>query len=137
MKQYLLTSMARLQIPKTGIIRSVQHALAHFKVSRADDASAVLYRGHPCAIRLARFLRAIPPRLSLPCRNTANITRLQVFLKMPCTMALQICWQTCAGRPWFRFATSKPEPFALRILEHFGIADLFNHVAGAELDGLA
>ena len=32
-------------------------------------------------------------------------------------------------------ATSKPEPFALRILEHFGIAGVFDHVAGAELTG--
>ena len=32
-------------------------------------------------------------------------------------------------------ATSKPEPFALRILEHFGITSLFDHVAGAELTG--
>ena len=39
-----------------------------------------------------------------------------------------------AGRV-LSLATSKPEPFALRILEHFGIAALFDHVAGAELTG--
>lgn len=32
-------------------------------------------------------------------------------------------------------ATSKGEPFALRILEHFGIRDLFSFVAAAALDG--
>lgn len=32
-------------------------------------------------------------------------------------------------------ATSKPEPFAKRIIEHFGLAPYFNYVAGMELDG--
>jgi phosphoglycolate phosphatase len=32
-------------------------------------------------------------------------------------------------------ATSKPEPFAQRIVEHFGLAPLLDHVAGATLDG--
>ena len=31
-------------------------------------------------------------------------------------------------------ATSKPEPFAVRILEHFAIADRFEVIAGATLD---
>jgi phosphoglycolate phosphatase len=31
-------------------------------------------------------------------------------------------------------ATSKPEPFAVRILEHFAIADRFEMIAGATLD---
>ena len=32
-------------------------------------------------------------------------------------------------------ATSKPEPFAARIVEGFGLAPLLDHVAGATLDG--
>lgn len=32
-------------------------------------------------------------------------------------------------------ATSKPEPFAKRIMEHFGLATYFDCVAGMELDG--
>ena len=31
-------------------------------------------------------------------------------------------------------ATSKPEPFAVKILEHFGIADCFAYIAGGTLD---
>ena len=31
-------------------------------------------------------------------------------------------------------ATSKPEPFAVKILEHFGIADRFAYIAGGTLD---
>ena len=31
-------------------------------------------------------------------------------------------------------ATSKPEPFAVKILEHFGIADCFACIAGGTLD---
>lgn len=32
-------------------------------------------------------------------------------------------------------ATSKPEEFAIKILEHFGLAQYFNYVAGASMDG--
>lgn len=32
-------------------------------------------------------------------------------------------------------ATSKPEPFARRVVEHFGLAGWLTHVAGATLDG--
>lgn len=32
-------------------------------------------------------------------------------------------------------ATSKPEPFARRILRHFGLLDLFDEVGGADMEG--
>lgn len=32
-------------------------------------------------------------------------------------------------------ATSKPEPFARQIIEHFGLSKYFDYVAGMELDG--
>ncbi len=32
-------------------------------------------------------------------------------------------------------ATSKPEKFAVQILEHFGIAEYFHHICGASFDG--
>lgn len=32
-------------------------------------------------------------------------------------------------------ATSKPTEFSVRILEHFGLADCFEHICGATLDG--
>lgn len=32
-------------------------------------------------------------------------------------------------------ATSKPEPYARRIIEHFGLSGYFDYVAGMELDG--
>ena len=31
-------------------------------------------------------------------------------------------------------ATSKPEVFALRIMEHFGLAQYFDHICGAPMD---
>ena len=31
-------------------------------------------------------------------------------------------------------ATSKPEKFAVQILEHFGLADYFTYIAGANMD---
>ena len=32
-------------------------------------------------------------------------------------------------------ATSKPEPFAVRVVEHFGLAPYVDHVSGSTLDG--
>lgn len=32
-------------------------------------------------------------------------------------------------------ATSKPEPFSVRILEHFGLAEYFGSITGSDLDG--
>ena len=32
-------------------------------------------------------------------------------------------------------ATSKPEKFAVQILEHFGLAQLFHHICGADFEG--
>ena len=66
MKQYLFFDLdGTVTDSKTGIIRSVQHALAHFNVSRADD-DLLYFIARPCAIPLARYLTAILPRLSLP-----------------------------------------------------------------------
>ena len=40
----------------------------------------------------------------------------------------------CADGKQVIVATSKPEPFAIKILEHFGIAKYFSFIAGATLD---
>ena len=49
-----------------------------------------------------------------------NISEMQEFLKMFCMTLL--------------VATSKPEPYAVRILEHFGIAGFFTYIAGSTLE---
>ena len=40
-----------------------------------------------------------------------------------------------AARKRLVVATSKPEPYARRIIEHFGLSSYFDYVAGMELDG--
>ena len=136
MKQYLFFDLdGTVTDSKTGIIRSVQHALAHFNVSRADN-DLLYFLGPPLRDSFGKIFDGDTAKAELAVQKYREYYSVTGIFENALYEGIGdlLTDLRSAGRV-LSLATSKPELFALRILEHFGIADLFDHVAGAELNG--
>ena len=136
MKQYLFFDLdGTVTDSKIGIIRSVQHALAHFNVSRADD-DLLYFIGPPLRDSFGKIFEGDTAMAELAVQKYREYYTVTGIFENALYEGIAdlLADLRGAGRV-VTLATSKPEPFALRILEHFGIASLFDHVAGAELTG--
>lgn len=136
MKQYLFFDLdGTITDSQTGIIRSVQHALAHFGIVR-PDAALLPFIGPPLRDSFGTIFPDDPAKADLAVRKYREYYAVTGIFEnaLYAGVADLLAALRREGRT-VTLATSKPEPFALRILDHFGIAECFDHVAGAELTG--
>ena len=136
MYQYLLFDLdGTLTNPKEGITRSVQHALRHFGIEVADPDTLTRYIGPPLIPSFIEFhgltqeqaleaLQVYRQRFS-----TVGLFENEVLNGVP--EMLRALKQN--GR-FVAVASSKPEPYVIRILEHFDLLQYFDEVVGASMD---
>lgn len=136
MYQYLLFDLdGTLTNPKEGITRSVQHALRHFGIEVADPDTLTPYIGPPLIPSFIEFhgltqeqaleaLQVYRQRFS-----TVGLFENEVLNGVP--EMLRALKQN--GR-FVAVASSKPEPYVIRILEHFDLLQYFDEVVGASMD---
>lgn len=118
-----------------GIIKSVQYALEYFDIS-VEQEKLIPFIGPPLRDSFAQFFpddqnkvnEAISKYREYYSERGIFENRLYDGAR-ELLQHLTECGQTLA------LATSKPEPFAERIVEHFNIASYFACVAGAQLNG--
>jgi phosphoglycolate phosphatase len=135
MYQYLLFDLdGTLTNPKEGITRSVQHALRHFGIEVADPDTLTPYIGPPLIPSFMEFhgltqeqaleaLQVYRQRFS-----TVGLFENEVLDGVP--EMLRALKQN--GR-FVAVASSKPEPYVIRILEHFDLLQYFDEVVGASM----
>lgn len=121
--------------PEPGIVGSVRHALAGMGREIDPDADLTWVIGPPLRQSFATLLAGQgDPETALALYRerygTIGLTEAAVYPDIPAAL-------TALGRPPMRLivCTSKPRVFAVRVLEHFGLARHFSAVYGAELDG--
>jgi phosphoglycolate phosphatase len=124
-----------LSDPAEGILRSIRHALARLEVPIPDEHELHDWIGPPLRETLAAYLRdpALAEYALKIFRERFSVTGLfenQLYDGVP-AMLQDLRAQGCR----LFIATGKPQPFAVRILEHFGLLPLFEAVGGATLDG--
>ena len=121
--------------PKPGITRCIQYALEHlgFPVPTQDDL--VWCIGPPLHASMKKFVgtdelahRAV--ELYRERFRDVGLFENEAYAGIEETLAKV----AVGGRRLF-VATSKPKVYADRIIEHFGLGGLFEHVFGSELDG--
>jgi phosphoglycolate phosphatase len=121
--------------PKPGITRCIQYALEHlgFPVPTQDDL--VWCIGPPLHASMKKFVgtdelahRAV--ELYRERFRDVGLYENEAYAGIEETLAKV----AVGGRRLF-VATSKPKVYADRIVEHFGLGGLFEHVFGSELDG--
>jgi phosphoglycolate phosphatase len=121
--------------PKSGITRCIQYALERlgFPVPSQDDL--VWCIGPPLHASMKKFVgtdelahRAV--ELYRERFRDVGLYENAVYAGIEETLA-----KVAAGGRRLFVATSKPKVYADRIVEHFGLGGLFEHVFGSELDG--
>ena len=136
-KRYILFDLdGTLTDPKEGITKSVQHALAHFGIAVDDLDSLIPFIGPPLtdsfemfygftheqALEGVRVYREYFTQRGW--RENREYAGVREMLRALKTAGFSLS-----------VATSKPEVFALRILDYFHLTDYFDVVGGADLDG--
>ena len=124
-----------LSNPKQGITRSVQYALTSFGFE-SDTEALTKFIGPPLRESFSKFYgfsvedseRAVAKYREYFAER--GIFENEVYLGIP-----EMLERLATAGKMPVLATSKPQIYAKRILEHFGLAQYFVFVAGCELDG--
>ena len=137
LRKYLFFDLdGTLTDPMEGITRSVQYALRHFGIEVNDLKELCPFIGPPLA-------ESFRDRYGMNEAETATaIARMReyfapkgIFENKLYPGIPELLAATAAAGCVNVMATSKPEPFARRIAEHFDIARHFRLIAGSGLDG--
>lgn len=121
--------------PGLGITNSVMYALERFGIRVADRRELYRFIGPPLVDSFMRYYNfsAADARAAVDVYREyfadKGIFENEVYPGIPALLA-----RLRAGGLKLVMATSKPEAFAVRIAEHFRIAEYFDCIAGAAMD---
>lgn len=135
-KDYILFDLdGTLTDPKEGITKAVQYSLKHYGISVEDLDSLCPFIGPPLKDSYMEFYGFSPEQAGEAVFvfreyfETKGWAENQVFPGMKDMLARL----SQAGKKLY-VATSKPEVFAKRILEHFELAEFFTFIGGADFE---
>ncbi len=135
-KYYLFDLDGTLTDPGIGITNSVMYALEKFSIYVSDREELYPFIGPPLADSFRKYydldeeqaLRAIEYYREY--FRAGGIFENEVYERIPEML------EELKGRgAIIALATSKPYEFSVRILEHFGLRQYFDHVGAATMDG--
>lgn len=137
MKDILLFDLdGTLTDPKEGITKSVRYALEHFGIEVKDLNELLCFIGPPLIESFQMFYGFSEEKaLEATEKYRERYKDIGIFengIYDGITGLLAACKK--AGKK-LCLATSKPEVFAVRILERYGMAEYFDEVVGSTLDG--
>lgn len=121
--------------PKEGITKCVAHALRHFGIETEDLDSLTTFIGPPLIdsfMEFYGFSREQAEEAIVVYRK--RYTEVGWSENVPYPGIHALCAKLKAAGKKLLVATSKPEGPAVRIMEHFGLAQYFDLIGGAPLD---
>ncbi len=134
-KDYILFDLdGTLTDPKEGITKSVQHALEHFGIQTDDLDSLTPFIGPPLRDSFKRYYGFSDEQAWEGCRHTGSISAFGGWVQNKEYPGIKEMLEALkeAGRVLL-VATSKPEEFAKKILDHFDMAEYFDFIGGADM----
>ena len=119
--------------PKEGITRAVATALKHFGIHEDPD-SLTKFIGPPLDESFPEFYGFTPEQTEEATERFREYFARQGWHEnVPYPGMAELLGDLKKAGKQLIIATSKPEAFAVRILEHFGMAQYFDHICGAPL----
>ena len=118
-----------------GITHSVAYALKKWNIEVEDYSTLTSFVGPPLAESFAKYYGFTPEE----CKKAVAKYRERFSEKGMFENAVypgieELLKWICENGKKAVLATSKPEEFAVRIMEHFGLAKYFDQMAGASMD---
>ena len=137
MKEILLFDLdGTLTDPKEGITKCVQYALSHFNIEVEDLNELMCFIGPPLVESFREFYGFDKAKAELAVEKyRERFKDIGIFengVYDGVIELLKACKQ--AGKK-LCLATSKPEVFAVRILNKYSMSEYFDEVVGSTLDG--
>ncbi len=122
--------------PAEGITNSVAYALEKFGISVADHLELVPFIGPPLFDSFRKYYGfSEKDGLAAVAYYREYFRDRGIFENRVFDGTKELLDGLKAAGRTVVLATSKPEEFALRILDHFALTDYFDTVAGATMDG--
>jgi len=123
--------------PAEGIVRCIQHALATLEISCPPDDELTSYIGPPLRETFVSLCKSadhvLIERAIAIFRE--RFSTVGLFENAPYSEVPSMVEQLNSDSYRLFVATSKPQVFAERILQHFGLADHFEEICGNDLEG--
>ena len=134
--QYLLFDLdGTLTDPGEGITNSVAYALAKFGIEAHDRTQLYPFIGPPLIESFMKYYDMTQSDAERAVSYYREYFRDKgIFENVPYEGIHAVLRSLKEGEKTLILATSKPEEFAVRILEHFDLAPYFDFVAGASMD---
>ena len=135
-RHYLFDLDGTLTDPREGITRCVQHALKHFGIIVEDRSLLYPFIGPPLVPSFMEFYNLTKEQAEEALAvyrsrfSTVGWSENEVLEGVP-EMLSSLQSQ---GKKLY-VASSKPEIYVLRILEHFGLKDFFSIITGGDMEG--
>lgn len=136
MTAVLLDLDGTLTDPRTGILACLRHALAGVGEPCPRDAALERFIGPPLQASFAALFGAGSPKIARALElyrerfSSVGLYENRLYPGIPAALAA-----LAGAGAKLVLATSKPQPFAERIVEHFGLGDHLSALYGSELDG--
>lgn len=137
MYQYILFDLdGTLTNPEIGITTCVMYALEKFNIKVKDRKELHPFIGPPLTYSFQTFYGLSEAESNLAVKyyrerfSTKGLYENEVYEGVE-----NLLKELKASGKTIVLATSKPEEYAVRILEHFGLHQYFDFVAGATMDG--
>lgn len=137
MKEILLFDLdGTLTDPKEGITKSVQYALKHFGIEVTDLNDLLCFIGPPLIESFQMFYGFSEEKaLEATVKYRERYKDIGIFENGIYDGILELLSACKKAGKKLCLATSKPEIFAVRILERYGMAEYFDEAVGSTLDG--
>ncbi len=120
--------------PKEGITKCVAYALHHFGIQVKDLDSLICYIGPPLAVSFPEYHgiseEDTPTAVA---KYRERFSEIGWAENVPYAGIEELLAALKRAGKTLLVATSKPEVFAVRILEHFGLAKYFDLICGAPM----
>lgn len=135
--QYLLLDLdGTITDPMIGITSSVQYALSYFGIKVSNLEELCPFIGPPLIDSFKEFYHFTDEQAQIALKKYREYFTTKGIYENKAYNGIEefLQSQINQGRK-LMLATSKPEPFAKLILEHFKLEHYFSFVGGATLDG--
>lgn len=136
-KRYLLFDLdGTLTDPALGITNSVIHALKAFNIEVQHREDLFVFIGPPLFDSFREFYHFSEEEADFAVEKYREYFSTKGLFENSPYPKIEETLQTLKNQGYhLAVATSKPEPFAIQILEHFQLAHYFDVICGSELNG--
>lgn len=124
-----------LSDPAVGITTCIRYALDQLGVRSPDEAQLREWIGPPLQASFQDWLGSSAQADRAVQLYRDRFARVGLYENQLYEGVPELLAQVATTAEALFVVTSKPQPFALRIVQHFGLADFFQGVYGSQLDG--